>query len=102
MANNYALNIFCRPSNCIASLIFFSWLYLPYPASSYSQKSLTFFWRDERSICVKVVLGTKFKGCFVLVVWDWWDCVMRVCVWDSVSEGISCFTFVNFIFCGLG
>lgn len=41
-------------------------------------------------------MGREFKGCFVLVVWDWWDCVMRVCIWDWVSEGAPCFTFVDF------
>ena len=29
MAINYALKIFCRLGNLIASLIFFSWLYMP-------------------------------------------------------------------------
>ena len=29
MAINYALKMFCRPGSRIASLIFFSWLYMP-------------------------------------------------------------------------
>ena len=29
MAINYAMKFFCRPGSRIASLIFFSWLYLP-------------------------------------------------------------------------
>ena len=95
MAINYALNMFCRPGNCIASIIFFSWLCIPYPTSSRSQ-CLLLLLRIKGSIRVKTILGKEFKGYFVLVVWDSWDCVMGVCIWDWVSEGIPCFTFVDF------
>ena len=45
MAINYARNMFCRPGSRSASLIFFPWLYIPYPASSLA-KYLLLFWGD--------------------------------------------------------
>ena len=42
MAISSARNMFCRPGSRSASLIFFSWLYIPYPASSLRQLSPIF------------------------------------------------------------
>ena len=63
-----------------------------YPACSCTQISPTFFGGLKGSIRVKAIM----KGWFFLMVWDWWDCVMGVYIWDWVSEGIPCFTFVDF------
>lgn len=50
----------------------------------------------EGSIRVEAILGREVKGCFVLEVWDLWDCFMGMCIWNWVSVGIPCFVFVNF------
>lgn len=33
---------------------------------------------------------------FVFVVWEWWDCIRGLYIWNWVSEDIPCFTFIDF------
>ena len=73
---------------------------MPYPASSLSQMSPTFCWGGggwiQGSVCVKTILGGVFEGCFFFIVGNLWGCIVWVCVWSWVGEGIPSFTFLDF------
>ena len=59
---------------------------------------LLFFWGGwgvKGSIRVQAMFWRIFKEYFVLLARNWWDCVMGVCIWDLVGEGVSCLVFVD-------
>ena len=76
MAVNFARNMFCRPGSRNASLIFCDNIY-----------------RIQLLLVAKCILlfgGGGFKGYFVFIGGNLWDCAMWVCIWNWVGEGIPC------------